>query len=214
MTKGLGVYFPSPMFSKIPTFLYFSILSHLFSFWNLSLPSSIPPSPSLFFPTHHCSHKLYPQSKIILNVWTVFSRAVFCSNTVLTTTRSSMQFFSFFNMLPKASTTTGMTLQLLMYYFLLIALYSSWYLSRFSFSLSLILRYSNINYGTASLILIHCNNSRFPCLHLSVTLDHNISFHKSSLLLFFTSFQVVLPTQFTMNYSWNIIVLSLVLIFC
>ena len=42
---------PSPMFSKICTFLYFYILSHLLSFWNPSPPLS-PPPPSLhtFFP--------------------------------------------------------------------------------------------------------------------------------------------------------------------
>ena len=35
--------------------------------------------------------------------------------------------------------------------------------------------YSNINYGTTFLILIHYNSTWFSCLDLSVTLDHNIS---------------------------------------
>ena len=34
--------------------------------------------------------------------------------------------------------------------------------------------YSNINYGTTSLILIHYNSTWFSCLDLSVTLDRNI----------------------------------------
>ena len=48
-----------------------------------------------------------------------------------------MHFFSFFNILPSAPTTTGMTLMLIMFYILLISLSSSWYLSIFPFSFSL-----------------------------------------------------------------------------
>ena len=48
-------------------------------------------------------------------------------------------FFSFFDVLPSALTTTGMTLMLLMFHILLISLFSSWYLSFFSFSFSLTL---------------------------------------------------------------------------
>ena len=86
-----------------------------------------------------------------------------------------MHFFSFFDMLPSAPATTGMTLMLLMFHVLLISLLSSWCLSVFSFFFqSYLSRFSNINYGTTSLILIHCNNIGFSCLDLCVVLDHNI----------------------------------------
>ena len=48
MAKSLWVYCLSPMFSKTWTFLYFYIISHLFSFWN-TFPTPSP-SPS-FFPS-------------------------------------------------------------------------------------------------------------------------------------------------------------------
>ena len=53
---------PSPMFSKICTFLYFYILSYLLSFWNPSPPLSPPPPlphSSPFFPSPAF---LFPQS--------------------------------------------------------------------------------------------------------------------------------------------------------
>ena len=136
MTKALWVYCPSPMFSKICTFLHFYILSHLFTFWNsLPFPPSSPPPPS---PLHSRFYKPYPQSKTILNRRVVPSGAVFCSNAVLITTPSSfMQFFSFFNVLSRAPTTTGMTLMLIMFHILLISLIRSSYLSIFSFYFSL-----------------------------------------------------------------------------
>ena len=100
------------------------------------------------------------------------SSAVFSSNAVLLTTlSSSMQFFSFFDVLPSAPTTTGMIL-MLVFHIILISLFSSWYLSIFSFSY--VSRYSNIIYDTTSLILFHYNSIWFPCLDLSVRLDHNI----------------------------------------
>ena len=100
------------------------------------------------------------------------SSAVFSSNAVLLTTlSSSMQFFSFFDVLPSAPTTTGMIL-MLVFHIILISLFSSWYLSIFSFSY--VSRYSNIIYDTTSLILFHYNDIWFPCLDLSVRLDHNI----------------------------------------
>ena len=146
----------------------------------------------------------------------------------MTTPTSSMKFFSFFDVLPSVPTTNGMILMLLMFRILLISLFSSWYLSIFSSSFLLLClqvsRYSNISYGTISLILIHYNNIWFPCLHISVTLDHNIlqifyllifnNTFWSMFILFSTSFQVVFPTQLTMNYSCNIIVPSLVLLSC
>ena len=86
-----------------------------------------------FFPSPQpCLHKPYPQSKTFLNTQAVPSSAVFCSNTVLITTpSSSMQFFSFFVVLPNTPTTTGMALMLLMFHILLISLFSSWDLSIF-----------------------------------------------------------------------------------
>ena len=108
-------------------------------------------------------HKSYRQSKTFLNVQTVSSGAVFCSNVVLITTpSSSMHFFSFFDMLPSTSTTTGMTLMLLMFHILLISVFSSWYLNFcFSFSLtlmspgiviSIMAQLLSFNYGFLALI--------------------------------------------------------------
>ena len=113
MTKGLWVYCPSPMFSKTCTILYFYILSHLLIFSSFSF--------FLFFPSLQPHfHKSYPQSKTFVNMRAVPNSAVFCSNIVLITTPSSfMQFFSFFDMLPSAPTTTGMTLMLLIFHILL-----------------------------------------------------------------------------------------------
>ena len=92
------------------------------------------------------------------------------------------------------------------------------------FAISYVSKYSNINYSTTSLIRIHYNNIWFPCLDVSVTLDHNIPqnihfviFNNtfwSMFIPFFTSFQVVFPSKFPMNYSCNIIVSSLVLLLC
>ena len=114
MVKGLWVYCPSPVLFKN---LYLPILihsSHLFSFWNLFPPPSFPQL--YFFSPHPRFHKIYPQSKTFLNIQAVPSSAVFCINNVLITTpNSSMQFFSFFDVLPNAPTTTGMNLMLLMF---------------------------------------------------------------------------------------------------
>ena len=130
MTKGLWVYCPSPVFPKTCSFLYFYILSYLFSFWNLFPPLLLPHLFFFSFPsTHPYFHKPYPQSKTFLNIQAVPSSAVFCGNAVLITTpSSSMQFFSFFEVLPSAPTTTGMTLMFLMFHILLISPFSSWYL--------------------------------------------------------------------------------------
>ena len=105
MTKGLWIYCPSPMFSKTCTFPYFYILPHLFSFWN-NFPA--PPHSPLFFSffkssPQPCFHKPHPQSRIFLNIRAVPSSAVFCGKAmVITTPNSSMNFFSFFDMLPSA----------------------------------------------------------------------------------------------------------------
>ena len=58
---------------------------------------------------------------------------------LITTPSSSMQFFSFFDVLLSAPTTIRMTSMLLMFHFLLISLFSFWYLLIFSFSFSLTL---------------------------------------------------------------------------
>ena len=91
---------------------------------------------------------------------------------MLITTPSSMHFSSFVDVLPSAPTITRMTLMLLMFHILLIFLFSSWYISIFSFSFSLTLyvfRYCNINYGTTSLILFTTTISGFLAL---ISLSH------------------------------------------
>ena len=114
--------------------LYFPILLHsfsLFSFWN-NFPPPLHLPPFFFFikSPQPRFHKFYPQYKTSLNIRAVPNSAVFCSNPgLITTPSSSMHFFSFFDALPSAPTTTGMTLILLMFYILLISLFSSWYLT-------------------------------------------------------------------------------------
>ena len=119
------------------------LLSISYVFKNLCLPILLHSfsHSQLFFPFPQAQfHKPYPQSKTFLNIRAVPSSAVFCSNVVLITIpSSSMQFFSFFDVLPSAPTTTGMTLLLLMFHILLISLFSFWYLSIFSFSFLLAL---------------------------------------------------------------------------
>ena len=121
------------LYSQKPVLSYtFTLFLACSVFGTISFPLLICPfaffsfikSPQPFF------HKSYPQSKTFLNIRVVPSKAVFCSNAVLITTpSSSMNFFSFLDVLPSASTTTGMTLILLMFHILLISLFSSWYLS-------------------------------------------------------------------------------------
>ena len=198
--------------SYVPKNLYLPILLHFFHL-IFSLPQ-----PRF--------HKPYLQSKTFLNIRAVLGIAVFSSNAVLMIGPSfSMQFFGFFDMLPSSPTITRMTLMLLMFHILLIYLFSSWYISIFSFYFLLthVSRYSNITYGTTSLINTHYNNFWFLYLDISVRLDHNIPlnfyffiFNNTFWSMFvplFTSFQVVFPTQFPMNYSCRIM-LSLVLCLC
>ena len=119
MTKFLWVYWPSPMFLKACTFFNFYILSHLFSSnSSLLLPfSHLFPPPPPFLQTLSAIWNL--------NLWPVTSSAVFCSSAVvIATPNSSIQFFSFFYMLPSAHSTTWMTLMLLMFHILLISLFS------------------------------------------------------------------------------------------
>ena len=106
-----------------------TVLSYTFTFFlTCSVFGTIPPpSFSPYLPVCHFfffikspqprSHKSYLRSKTFLNIWAVPSSAVFCSNTVLVTTPSSIHFLSFFDVLPSALTTTGMTLMLLIFTF-------------------------------------------------------------------------------------------------
>ena len=106
--------------SYVPKNLYFPILLHFFHL-IFSLPQ-----PRF--------HKPYLQSKTFLNIRAVLSIALFWSNAVIMIGPSfSVQFFGFFDMLPSSPTITRMTLMLLMFHILLIYLFSSWYISIFSF---------------------------------------------------------------------------------
>ena len=119
MTKGLRVYCPSPMFPKTCLF----ILLHSFSPVQFlqQFPSPYPFATFFFFcflnSPQPRSHKPYPQYKTFLNIQAAPSSAAFCNNAVfLTTPSSSMHFFSFFDVLPSDPTTTGMTLELLVFH--------------------------------------------------------------------------------------------------
>ena len=98
------------------------------------------PFPTLFTLPNPCFYKPYLQSNTFLNIRDILSSVVFCSNAVLIITpSSSMELFSFFDVLHSVLTATGMTLMLLMFHILLISLFSFWYLSIFSFSFLLTL---------------------------------------------------------------------------
>ena len=109
---------------------------------------------------------------------------------------------------------------LLMFHFLLISLFSSYYLSIISFSFSQTL----VSPGIAISIMIQLRLFLFITTipGFSVTLDHNIpqNLHffifnntfQSMFIPFFTPYQVVFSTQFPMNYSCNIVVPCLVLL--
>ena len=128
---------------------------------TVSLLLSLPHLPSPLVPDSHFQ-KSYPQSKAFLNIRALPRSAVFYINAVLMLTPSYIQFFSFFDVLPSAPSTTGMVLMLLMFQILLISLFSFWYVSivhLLFFANSYVFRYSNINYGTTFLILVHYNNN-------------------------------------------------------
>ena len=130
MTKGLWVYFVHLLCFQKPVLSYtftFFLACSVFEVISLHLP--ICPFATFFFfikSSQPRFHKSYSQYKIFLNIRTVPSSAVFCSNAVfITTPSSSMYFFSFFDVLPSVPTTTRMTLMLLMFHILLISLFSS-----------------------------------------------------------------------------------------
>ena len=96
-----------------------------------------------------------------------------------------MHFFSFFNILPSAPTTTGMTLMLIMFYILLISLFSSWYLSIFSFSFSLTLMSPGIAISIMAQLLSFLFTKTLSGFLALIFVSHwIISSHKSSLLHF------------------------------
>ena len=166
--------------------LYFSTFFFTCSvFGTISLPLPICPFDT-FFPfvksAQPCFHKSYPQSKTFHNIWAVPISAAFCSNAVLITTpSSSMYFFQFlwfstkcpFFDLPSLICHQVLLMFHIFFYFSIYFLVSLIFFLLF-FINSYVSRYSNINYGPASLILIHYNNIWFSCLDPSVTLDHNI----------------------------------------
>ena len=121
---------PSSTFTFFLTISVFGAISHPLPIPHFS-QKNLPPSNPVF-------HQPYSQSKTFLNMRPVPGSAIFCSNAVLITTpSSSMQFSSFFDLLPSAPTTTGMTLMRLMLHIILISFFSSRYLLIFSFFFSL-----------------------------------------------------------------------------
>ena len=127
-------------------------------------------------------------------------------------------------MLASAPTTTEMTLMLLIFHIFFISLFSSWYLSIFSISFSLTLTSPGIAISImAQLLSLYSLQQylvllpRYLCL-LYHNIPQNLHFLISNnnfwsmFIPFFNSFQVVFPTQFSINYSCNIAVPSLVLI--
>ena len=93
----MSLMFISYVFENL-TFLYFYILSHLFSFWNKFSP---PPYSPIFF--------IYLLS--FPSPQTRFSNVV-----LITTPIFSKHFFNFFNVLTSAPTTTGMTKSSLLHF--------------------------------------------------------------------------------------------------
>ena len=176
--------FSSPMFvSKNP---HFPILLHFFvSVQFLEQFPSGPPVASFFLfflfqisTPSPVSTNLIHNLKLSLIYELSLAVLFFCSNAVLITIpSSSIHFSSFFDMLPSAPTTTGMTLMLLMFhifFFSLVPRTSQVFPSLFLFFTNpYVFRYSNISYSTTSLIFIHYNNIWFSCLDLSFT-SHKI----------------------------------------
>ena len=179
MTKGLWVYCPSPMFSKTCTFLYFFTFFFTSSvFGTISFPR---PSCHYFFLQIPPSNPVSTNLTHNLNLRVVPSSAVFCSIIVLIITpSSSMHFLSFFDVLPIAPTTTGMTLTLLMFHILLISLFNSWYLSIYYFSFPLTLMSPGIAIFTSL---------------FSTTPSGVCSYH----------FSLLFRLQFPHNFQWTIL---------
>ena len=81
MTNDLWVYCSSPMFSETCTFLYFCILSHLFSFWSKFPPHSHSPLFKYLAPPNPIStnliHDLKP-SLILYRLFTFVHKMRYC----------------------------------------------------------------------------------------------------------------------------------------
>ena len=73
MTNDLWVYCLSPMFSETCTFLYFYILSHLFSFWNKFPPHSHSPLFKYLAPPNPISTNLIRDLKPSLILYQLFT---------------------------------------------------------------------------------------------------------------------------------------------
>ena len=149
----------------------------------------------------HRFQKPYPQSKTFFNVRTVLSSADFCSNAVLITIPSSSKhFFSLFDVLSNVPITSGMTLMILMFHILSISLFSSWYLSIFSFSFLLTLMSPGLAISVMAQLfsfLFTTVISGFLSL-ISVTLYHEIiTSHK----IFTSSFSATPSGVFSYHFS-------------
>ena len=114
-----------------------------------------------------------------------------------------MHFFSFFDVLSSVPTTTGMSLMLLMFHILLISVFSSWYLSIFSFSFSLTLMSPGIAISIMAQLLSFLFTTTISGFLALISLSHwIITSHKILTSSFLTTpsracsyrFQVVFPT--------------------
>ena len=120
-----------------------------------------------------------------------------------------------------------MTLMLLMFHILLIYFFSSWYLSIFFCSFLLTLMSPGIAISIMAQLFSFLFTTSISSFLPLISLWHwIITFHKIFTTSFstapsgawsyhfFAAFQVTFPTQCTTNYSFNIIVPSLVLLLC
>ena len=149
---------------------------------------------------------------------------------LITTSSSSLQLFSFFDVLPAVLTTTGMTFMLLMFHILLISLFSSWYLSIFSLSFLLTFMSSGKAISIMTQLLSFLFTTAISGFLALISLsDWTITSHK----IFTSSFSATISGEcsyhfslffrlyFPHNFQWTILatlllqlfVLSIVLLF-
>ena len=202
------------MFSKTCTFLYFYILPHLFIFWNPFSPHPSSP-PFFYFPTPVSTNLIRNIKPSLINELSLIVLFSAVNIVLITTPSFSMQFFSFFDLLPSAPTITGM-----------ISLFNFWYLSIVYFSFSLTLMSPVIGISIMAQPLSFLFTTTICGFRALISLSHwIITSHKIFSSAFqrhllehvhtiFTAFQVVFLTQFPMNYSCNIIMPSLALLLC
>ena len=195
MTKGI---LPISYASKN---LYFPILLYSFSpvqfLEQFPFPSKFAHLPFFFFfikSPQPCFHKSYPKSKTFLNIRVVPSSAVF---------------FSFFDVLPSAPTTTGMTLMLLMFHILLISLFSIWYLSIFCFSFSLTLMSPGVGISIMAQLLSFLFTATTSGFLALISLSHwLITSHK----IFTSSFLTAPSGACSYHYSYYSLMFILLLL--